>query len=273
MRRRPVRAVVASMRGLTLVEVLLALTLALVLLGTVFVFVQDLIRARERMESAARRERAVDAFIDALEQAISTCVLESAEGAFSGTPAACAIRSASTDPMRLFAADGTPFPATVGASFGFEASDGSLRVRRGASPEESLPAKVFALRLRYHDGLEWVDSFDAAERRRLPAAIEVCVWMTPWPDAARPSWLPDPVATDATVPGDPLNRGVPAYFLSRSPTQDGAPLRGSGETPDLARRWPAEALDSIPAPDRRRVIVVPDAEPPVLMPGPRGRAS
>jgi len=246
-------------RAITLVEVLLALGLALVLLSTVFIFVQDLVRARNRITTQSLRARAVDAFLESLEQAIAACMLDASGGAFVGTPTSCSVWSASTDPMGVFEAGAAPFPAAVRMTLGFEESDGSLRVRRGSGAEESLPAEAFALRFRYHDGTEWLDDFDGAERRRLPAAIEVSLWLRPWPDGMRPPWLPEPTREeDAAAASE--ERGLAAFQVSQKPQISD----GDSSTPPRASA--RDSQTEMPVPDRMRIIAVPDSAPASLVP-------
>jgi len=259
----------SSERAVTLVEVLISLGIAMALLATAFVFVQDLLRARDRIERLTRRERSMDLFLDALDQAAASSVLDA--GGVEGDAVRCTIWSASSDPSRLARSGASPFPAFVAASFGFEEEEGSLRIRRGDAAEESLPAEIFALRFRYHDGFEWIDEFDGAARRRLPAAIEVSLWTVPWPDDARPSWLPEPTPVDEST--DELDRGgALAAFRTEPPLSfddeanpDGPPVDGAGDRSGAGIAADRE-LTQAPAPERRRVIVVPDSAPATLIP-------
>lgn len=260
-------------RGLTLVEVLIALGLAVVLLGTAFIFVNDLVRARERIERLSVRERSMDIFLDAVEQAIASCSLDAGDGGVVGDALHCSIWSASSDPGRLVRTGDSPFPASVSSEFGFEEGDGSLRIRRGDGPEEMLPAELVAARFRYHDGFEWVDEFDGAARRRLPAAIEVCFWTVPWPEGSRPSWMPESAPVEESTPaGDTSRDGSLEAFRPMPPADfddDAAPASpapGGRTSSAAAQRDGASA----PAPERRRVILVPDSAPPSLMPSPGG---
>lgn len=256
-------------RGVTLVEVIIALGLALTLLATVFVFVQDLLRARDRIERMTARERSMDVFLEAVEQATISCVLDA--GGVDGDAMRCTIWSASTDPARLAMAGESPYPASVSTSFGFEEGDGSLRIRRGDGAEEALPAELFVIRFRYHDGFEWVDEFDGRLRRRLPAAIEISLWSAPWPASMRPSWMPEAAPIDEEPSEGSNGNGTLAAFRADPPT----PLDddASPDTPQdrLSDRGPAgiasdREMAQAPAPERRRVITVPDSAPAALMP-------
>ncbi|NOG54405.1 MAG: type II secretion system protein [Planctomycetes bacterium] len=46
-----------------------------------------------------------------------------------------------------------------------------------------IAGDIGLIRFRYHDGSNWVDSFDSWAKGRLPAAIEVSVWFHPLPQS------------------------------------------------------------------------------------------
>jgi len=209
-------------RGVTLIELIVALGLAAALLGAVIVFVSDLAESRTRIERLSTRDRAIDAFMEVVEGAVATSVLDAVDGALAGDSRSCTIRSATVDPAPAIALDGRPFVPTTVTWFGFESGAGALQVRRGTGATESLPTEAYAMRLRYHDGRAWVDTFDAREHGRLPTAIEVSVWLSrPISDGAELSATGD----DEIEPSGPPDRqriiavpdAAPAELLPDAP--------------------------------------------------------
>lgn len=232
----PQRRCVRSRRGgVTLLEVLVAMGLAAALLGAVIVFVGDLGHARERIEVRSARDRAIDSYLDAIEVAVASCVLDAGDDGFQGDSTTCTIPAATIDPSAALSSEGRVFVPAIISWFGFDEGDGSLLVRRGAGETEALAAEAARMRFRYHDGRAWVDAFDGRERGRLPSAIEVSIWA---PLAARRTSPPAPATNQTDAP----------------PTMESGPFQG-------------DAMDQSPGPpDRRRVIVIPDASPAELLP-------
>lgn len=244
----------SSPSGVTLIELIVALGLAAALLGAVIVFVGDLSRAREHIERASNRDRAIDAFMDVVEGAVATSVLDAGDGAFVGDTRSCTIRSAAVDPVPAISPEGRPFTPTTMTWISFDAEAGALLVRRGTGASEPLPIEGSALRLRYHDGRDWVDSFDARQRGRLPTAIEVSIWLAP----ASPS--PETTASGSSPSSVPPSSSWGAEDDASQRTMDDA-------TPV------DETAEPLSPPDRRRVIVVPDAAPAELLPAAPRRAA
>lgn len=163
-------------RGVTLIELLVALGLAAALLASVITFLRDLETSRDRIQERSGRDRGVDSFLDAIEIALATCVLDAVGAAgISGDAASCTIRSSTVEPALALAPSARPFPVATVAWFGFDEETGSLLLRRGAGAVDALPVGATALRVRYHDGSEWAESYDALERGRLPTAVDVSI--------------------------------------------------------------------------------------------------
>lgn len=242
----------ARARGLTLVELLVTLGLAAALLASVIAFLRDVETARERIQARSSRDRGVDAFFDAVERALATSTLDAVDGAagVTGDATSVTIRSSGVEPALALAPSPRPFVAATTTWFGFDEETQALHVRRGANAVESLPVGAVSLRLRYHDGADWVESFDARERGRLPAAVEVRVTMASVSKGSAPA---DTTGDESADFAAPLDAGAEDEF--------DAPWRGEDDR--------APSLDESPAaarPVRRRVIVIPDAAPAELMP-------
>lgn len=241
-------------RGFSLLELLAAIGLGMALLGAVFVFLGDVAAARERLTRAADRDRAVDAFLSALDAAVATCVADGAEASgVSGDSLACTVLSAQVAAWRAASGTESPFPALVANSFAFEPGDGTLLVGRGGPAATALPGRFFAARFRYHDGTEWQDRFDSREAGRLPLAIEVSIWFTPWPGGAQPPWLAEAAEGEAKE-----EEATAAPARGELP-----PRKGFVDAPTFDDEAVKRAIDAGEAPraDRVRVIAVPDPMP------------
>lgn len=244
------RARVGRARGVTLVELIVTLGLAAALLASVIAFLRDVETSRERIQARSTRDRGVDAFFDAIEGALATSTLDSVDGAagVTGNATSVTIRSSGVDPALALAPSPRPFVSATTTWFGFDDETQALQLRRGANALEALPVGATSLRLRYHDGAEWVESFDARERGRLPAAVEVRITMAPTSTGLAErsqderSEFAEPLGADAA---DELDAPRPD-IEDRTPSFDDAP-RSAGAV-------------------RRRVIVIPDAAPAELMP-------
>ncbi len=119
-------------------------------------------------------------------------------------------------------------------------SIGRSAASQGASPQP-ITRRIEHLRFRYHDGQQWVDSFDSSASGALPVAIEIAVWFaTPLSAFATPPESEIPFGLeDESTPGDPFEfDGM------------GAPMRNDleAEQPTLPERRP----------DRFRIFAVLD---------------
>jgi len=218
-------------RGVSLIELLVALGLAAALIAAVAGFIRNLSLARDRIESRANRDRAVDAFLDALERAVATSVAEGEGSGLEGHATSCTIHSAAVDVAAAIDPIVMPFPETVQTWFGVDEEAAALLLRRGRGDAESLAVGVSSMRLRYHDGVEWVEDFDSGERGRLPVAIEVTITFAP------------------KVGGSESTEGASdSAGMSRSDLRDDQAASAFG---------------------RRRVLSIPDAAPAELLPASR----
>lgn len=238
--------------GFTLAEVLVAIALLLVLLGSVLAFASNVSASRERLAAGMAREQGLRAFFDRLEADLNVCVASEAvhgSGVVGGADSLSLLaRGVAVSP--LLAPDATTAAALRDlqrAEYRWDDGGRVLEARRGApdGSDEWWPVLegIARVRWRFHDGSRWSDSFESGAANRLPAAIEVAIWFTlPVDDFATPSAAVESASEFSEFPdegGD--RRGVAA-----GPNDAG--FGGGG----------GDALGDEPPPDRVRLFVIPD---------------
>jgi len=213
-------------RAFTLVELLVALTLIALLSAAIGAFTWDLRAQRASLRDASEDRRVAGALFERLEEALATCIAIDRQGepGLRGTPIELRIVHRATG---LAADDAIARLGDQQTAFVRFDEEGE-RLVGGADAEEPSPisARVERLRLRYHDGESWTDSFDSAEMGHLPAAVEVAVWFAP-PGGPQPP---------ETTPVEIEEGGLPI------------------PTPEEAMAQPERVW---PEPDRLRIIAVP----------------
>jgi prepilin-type N-terminal cleavage/methylation domain-containing protein len=231
-------------RGFSLLELLLAVAVVVALSASVYSFLFELIGRRARIVEVADSVGGAAAVFDRLQADLTTAV------AYAGGIGAGI--DGGSDRVRIVSR-GVPAVGAVGDAGGgggtrgdlvvseleFDAEMGELRGRAWAGLVEGggefrvIASGVEAFRLRYHDGRGWRESFDSGNAGRLPAAVEVSTWF-------------GEVERDEEAVEDDELIGI-----------------GGVEAEELESALPVEALEPVMeeeerAPDRRRVIVVPD---------------
>ena len=226
-------------RGFTLLEVLVSIGLIMVLLGSMFAFLIDMMGSRRRVIDYTGRRRAAAALIERVEADLRTCLVgDRAGGAgIEGDETRVLITSRG---VAIHLADrGAQDPEVFGdrqqSEYRFNDEVGEIEARRGTGDWASL-GRVSKVRFRYHDSTRWRDSFDTLAEERLPVAVEVAVWIDPWPG-------------ESETPTEPQ--------LERL-TFD---VSGGFDEAEAARRTDLDLFDE-PQPDRFRVILIADAAPP-----------
>jgi len=209
-------------RGFTLIEVLIAVALLSLLTGSMFAFLVNLARTRDRTLSVSRVESGATLFLDRLEDDLGACIA----GDASFGPGVRGTADSIEVLRRLVTVEGAEVdPAR--AVLGVYRHDPVARTIETIDPDtgegEVLGTGVVRLAMRYHDGSQWLDSFDSS-RSGLPVAVEVSLW------------LGDPAA-----PGETTD-AIPEFGALEAPMQ-----------PELGETSP-ESLH----PDRVRIIAVPD---------------
>ena len=231
-------------RALSLLQLLVALGLALALLGAVFLFLHDLVDSRERALERSRREDAVAALFERLESdlALSIAGASSVGSGVVGDAHSLTILTRVVQPSAVDARRGLldlhrhEYRHDAVA----QAVVGSRGLVRGGAETIVFDGRVAALRFRYHDGREWTDTFDSRAAGGLPAAVEVAVWFD----------LPEALLPRADADVDVFSGDEEASAEGRGADTAIADAGAIGET---------SASDAtLPAPDRLRVIAIPD---------------
>ena len=229
-------------RAFTLLEVLIAIALALILGATMFVFLQDMLATRGRTLEHAARQRAAATLIERVEGDLAACLVGDSRNGSGIAGDATHLRILTRGVMTHLASRGMDDPAALGdlhaVEYQFNAGNHSLEARKHLAGEASefaaLGGDIAHIRFRYLDGRQWQTSFDSVAANRLPAAVEVCIWFNPWP-------------------GDASRAASPDTGSSTQPTESGANFDES----EFAALSESESFRP-PPPDRRRVIVIPD---------------
>ncbi|MDG2422649.1 MAG: prepilin-type N-terminal cleavage/methylation domain-containing protein [Phycisphaerales bacterium] len=218
-------------RGMTLLEVLIAIALGLVLLGSVTSFAWSQLNSRKQILEAADARRSVTLIIDRLEQDLISSIAGT-----TGGDAGVAGKSDSISVLsRGVAPSWTDDPATMIGDLHqlvvkYQRSTGQIEMSRAPLEDGDrvsvLPGLFSDFRFRYFDGTDWQESWNSLEMGGLPVAVEVRCWY-----------------------------GRPEEEASQSFDD---PLPQTQEQP-VVQETSSQEDESIP--DRVRVILVPDAQP------------
>ncbi len=236
-------------RGFTLLEVVLALSLAVLLLGASMTFLWELADRRSTLARGSRDLHAAVVLVERLEADLAAGLAgdEGVGAGIEGTETKLKLLSRGVWLAPSGAGSGTPNAGGAGegdlqaSEYQFDPTAGRVSARRfvvrpgaagGGGEMELVSDRVERLRFRYYDGRAWRTSFDSKAAGDLPVAIEVAVWFTSLKNATAPP-METPAPTGEPGEDDAESLAAPA-----------------DEFGDTDRRWPA--------PDRLRVIIVPD---------------
>ncbi|MBG79341.1 MAG: hypothetical protein CMJ39_01370 [Phycisphaerae bacterium] len=225
-------------RGLSLLEVLIALSLGIVLLGSVTTFAWSQLNSRDRILDAAHARRSLTLVIDRLEQDLISVIA----GTSDGMPGLQGDRNSIMIHARGLAPRWSDDPSSMigdlhRLSIGFDGASGRIEMIRtpyqlGSELVEedpaALPGVIRDLQFRFFDGRQWVDQWNSLDRGQLPLAVEIAAW-----------------------------HGQPDVDVEVDEFDSAFGLRSSEDLQSDLDTVISE-LDSIP--DRRRVILIPDAE-------------
>ena len=234
-------------RGMTLLEVMLALVLLLVLSAGVMGFFYQITARRDRLVRLASQQRDISLLFDRVESALLAAVAVGPDGAagITGDATSITITTRSVVPA-LGDEAGLADACTMSFVFEEEAAVCSQSVEvfgregAGGSLQEPLLRLVERMRFRYSDGKAWRSSFDSLEADGLPVAVEVSVWFEPRVPRAR---VGGSAVGGSSGPGDALP----------GPEETGPGLAALAPPEPEAPAWtPRE-------PDHVRVFGVPDA--------------
>ncbi len=236
-------------RGFSLFEVMVTLGVVLALAVALGSFVGDISRGRERLGVQMARQRAAEAVLLQLERALATTVVEDSllGTGVRGSGNRLEVVSRGVSAWRLGdqsaaerALEDRERLVVTGGSVGVE---NSASFARGESARGELPLTI---RFRYFDGESWQASFDSKSSRRLPHAVEVCLWWTRPGDAVEDDILALADLEDETADEPAALEDEGFDELEIDPSRIGGV--GRDELGGPAR-----------APDRVRVIAIPDA--------------
>ncbi|MBX3358759.1 MAG: prepilin-type N-terminal cleavage/methylation domain-containing protein [Phycisphaeraceae bacterium] len=169
-----------SSRAFTLVEVLAAVVLSAMLLGSIMAFLWNLSNRRSQMRRMVEQMQAGGVVLGQIESDLF--------GSMAWDPAEGAGIKGSSSALRVLSRGVWPDQGRVHADlqvseYAVESRSGAVTARRWsaeegvtAPPVEVVTDQLERLRFRYYDGREWVSEFDSALAGRLPAAVEVGVW-------------------------------------------------------------------------------------------------
>ena len=178
-------------RGLTLIELLLALALGAVLLAAVFWFVSDLLATREQLRTVARREAVATALFDRIEADLGGAV-----ASIDDAPGVVGSATALTVLSRGVVLGGSPIESLSDLQrwdYTFDSSSGLVFLARSSEAarigeQVAFDAPLGRVELRYlssggasgggSDGGDdaWMNDFDSVREGGLPRAIEIRVW-------------------------------------------------------------------------------------------------
>jgi prepilin-type N-terminal cleavage/methylation domain-containing protein len=229
-------------KGFTLLEVLIAVGITGVLVSSLGLFVSQIAATRKFVHTRAQRDAEITTVFDALEDALATSVARAHDGGpgISGDLLSIEVSFDGTTVQR--AMGGSPERVLLPAgrvTISFDSSSGLFSIERDGKSSSTFEGAIFAARFRYFDGQLWHDAWDSVAMDGLPVAVECATWFKPWPDDELPEWFPDEF-TSIEAKEDSL--------------EDEEAFNSFGTLRELDER------EDLPAPSRRRLMVVPDAE-------------
>jgi prepilin-type N-terminal cleavage/methylation domain-containing protein len=244
---------IGNRHAFTLIEVLVAIALVLALVGTMYGFLHDMLSARRRVIEHVWQETAASALIKQLDADLHTCIVGDSVFGSGVQGDSKHMRILMRGVAAHLAGRGADDPDVFGdlqlTEYRFDEANRRIEGRRApasdpaASPPPFAPLEgaVYRVRFRYHDGEQWQRRFDSRASNRLPTAVEVAVW-----------YRGESGENETASPGD----------LSDASTQEAQPPQDVSAENETAQNAVAEDEDqSLPPPDRVRIIPIADAEP------------
>jgi len=240
-------------RGLTLIEMLLAIALTLALMGSMFAFYFNVLSSRSVIIEHMRQQQAATTLISWIDSDLATCVAGDATIGAGVKGDSTNLRVLTRGIAARVAAHGADDPEVFSdlqlAEYRFNANELRIEGRRAptvftgtnASSEgsqfSSLDGTIHHLRFRYFSNGQWQDSFNSLQADRLPAAVEIALWLNPVSDDNE----------DVTEWSTPSTQPMSGESTATAPVE-----MAQDDSPSRSR-------DELPSPDRVRVIVIPDS--------------
>lgn len=231
-------------RGFTVMEISIALGMLVLLASSIFTMLGDLSRARQRLADEIARQDVATVVFERVEAALATVVAGGRETGIRGSHDGLRLLTRGVTPPMAGDVAGVELGDLQGLAISFDREEGVVEAARWDAlgdrdgEREPLGDGVERLRLRYLVGTRWQSSFDSGATGGLPAAIEIAIWFG---EADAPEAVED--GASERDESDPLA------------------LPGMGdEEGEFGGVSPDERAVEVPvrAPDRRRLIVIPD---------------
>lgn len=159
-------------RAFSLFEVMVAIIILLMLAGTVYTFMWNLMDDRQRAGERAARSVGATRFISLLEADLLTCIARTDTGR-AGVAGSAEKLSLSSRHVQLGANGIGDVRDSV---YEFDVGSGELRASRGGTQTEPIVAGISRVRFRYLVQREWQTTFDSQAEGALPRAVEVAIW-------------------------------------------------------------------------------------------------
>lgn len=242
------RRIAGQRAGFTLLEVLLAIALALVLSGGILSFLNNLMLRRDQALETVDQAQAAGAVIERLETDLFAAMVAIGEGAgIEGNSQRIRVLSRGVTPPMLGDLASVPLGDLQGCEFAFDRASSELRGARfeagGDRPELETIGRIDRVRFRYHNGRSWSGSFNSQSAGALPSAVEIAIWFYTGDEREAP-----PSELEALLSEEELEDPVLDLLME----EEAERLAMLEEQDELRQDRP------LPPPDRLRVIVIPD---------------
>ncbi len=238
-------------RGFSVIEMALAIVLIALLMGMVGVFASGMVQSRERLRERLTDLVAGGSAIDMLERDLLTCLAGGPRlgAGIEGGPERLTIKRRAVS-VAIGAQPGAVADDLQTMVYALENNGDGAGIgvtetsASGARSKTVLGQRVERLRFRYFDGTEWTQNYSSLTSGTIPVAIEISIWMES--------------AGEAEEIDDPLDL-LPDDGLDISP-EEAAFLESIGAGPEAGPDDldADESDEPLRAPDRTRVIVIPD---------------
>ena len=232
-------------RGVTLLELLVAIGILSMFLLVASSLVDDVTAARGRTEARLARVEGATIALDLVAERLTFGTVDDAAGGPGIVGDAISLRvTGSGVPLRRLVDGARLSPLVDRSSLELRLEPDGLALREDDGPWTVVVPGLFAVHFRYHDGEDWRERWDSGVDG-LPVAVELSLWLDPWTEGRRPEWLPEP---DPQAFDDAFEAAE--EFLDFEVDEDRDPF-------DLE----PVPLEEAPPPDRRRIVAVLDPVP------------